>query len=82
LSNGQLLAIAHLNWEDNPTKIQEVYGCYTIADIWKFIRAEIEGIESDNLKMTLEASREYSSKIEGETIFKILKNIVSKYVNS
>jgi hypothetical protein len=79
---GQLLAVAHLNWEDDQKTTQEVYGCYTIADIWKFIRAEIEGIESDNLKMKLEASREYSSKTEGEIIFKILKNIVSKYINN
>ncbi len=78
---GQLLTVAHLNWEDDQKDVQEIYGCYTIADIWKFIRAEIEGIESDKPKMKLEFSREYSSKIEGEIILKILKKIVSKYIN-
>lgn len=79
---GQLLTVAHLNWEDDQKNLQEIYGCYTIADIWKFIRAEIEGIESENLKMKLEFSREYSSKLEGEIILKLLKKIVSKYINS
>ena len=78
---GQLLTVAHLNWENDQQDRQEVYGCYTIADIWKFIRAEIEGIESEKPQMKLEFSREYSSKIEGEIILKILKKIVSKYIN-
>ncbi|MGK7876204.1 MAG: hypothetical protein AB4426_23780 [Xenococcaceae cyanobacterium] len=78
---GQLLAAAHLNWEDDGNEPEEIYGCYTIADIWKFMRAEIEGIESDMPTMRLESSREYGSKLEAETIFRILKRIVAKYVS-
>ncbi|MFM6024423.1 MAG: hypothetical protein ACKPER_16100 [Dolichospermum sp.] len=78
---GQLLTAAHLNWEEDQKDIQEIYGCYTIADIWKFIRAEIEGIESDKPTIRLQFSREYSSKIEGEIILKLLKKIVSKYIS-
>ncbi|HEY9702515.1 MAG TPA: hypothetical protein V6C58_08720, partial [Allocoleopsis sp.] len=70
---GQLLTVAHLNWEDDQQERQEIYGCYTIADVWTFVRAEIEGIESEKPKMKLEFSREYSSKIEGEIILKLLK---------
>ncbi|MFM5997441.1 MAG: hypothetical protein ACKPFD_00455 [Dolichospermum sp.] len=78
---GQLLTAAHLNWEEDQKDIQEIYGCYTIADIWKFIRAEIGGIELDKPTIRLEFSREYSSKIEGEIILKLLKKIVSKYIS-
>jgi hypothetical protein len=76
---GQLLAVARLNWEYNSANLQEIYGCYTIADIWKFIRAEIEEIELKRVKMELEFSREYSAKLEGETILRILKKVVAQY---
>lgn len=78
---GQLIAAAHINWEENGEQPQEIYGCYTIADVWKFIRAEIEGIDSDLPKMRFEASREYEAKLEAETIFKILKKIVAHYIS-
>lgn len=79
---GQLLTAAHLNWEEDQKDVQEIYGCYTIADIWKFVKAEINEIESDKPRMKLEFSREYSSKIEGEIILKFLKKIVSKYIHN
>lgn len=44
---GQLLAAAHLNWEQNNQPMQEIFGCYTIADVWKFVRAEVEDIDTD-----------------------------------
>ena len=77
---GQLLAAAHLNWENDGHEPQEIFGCYTIADIWKFLRAEIDGIASDKPTMKIEYSREYMEKLEAYTIFKILKKIVSKHV--
>ncbi len=78
----QLLAAAHLNWEADPHFPQEMFGCYTIADSWTFVRAEVEGIDTDLPTMRIESSREYVEKIETETIFKILKNIVSKHLHS
>jgi hypothetical protein len=38
---GQLLAAAHLNWENENQEHspQEIFGCYTIADSWTFVRA-------------------------------------------
>jgi len=77
---GQLLAIARLNWEADQKNPQEVYGCYTIADVWKFVRSEVSSIDAQQVEMKVESSREYSSKIEGETILKILKKIMSNYV--
>lgn len=79
---GQLLAAAHLNWENDGHEPQEIFGCYTIADVWKLLRAEIQGIASDMPTMTIEYSREYIEKLEADTIFKILKKIVSKHVKS
>lgn len=78
---GQLLAAAYLNWVHDTKPKQEIFGCYTIADIWKFVRAEIEGIDADKPTMRLEYSREYSEKLEAETILKILKMITIKFID-
>lgn len=78
---GQLLGAAHINWENQGNSPQEMFGCYTIADSWTFIRAEIEGFEADKPTIRIEASREYSEQIEAVTIVKILKGIVRKYLN-
>jgi len=77
--DGQLLAVARLNWESDGLPLQEVFGCYTIADIWTFVRAEVEGIESDKPILRVEYSREFAERSEAETIFKIIKRIVSKH---
>ncbi|MGK7873337.1 MAG: hypothetical protein AB4426_08490 [Xenococcaceae cyanobacterium] len=79
---GQILAAAHLNWSKDGHQPQEIFGCYTIADSWTFLRAEVEGIEAEKPKIQVEYSREYVEKIEAETILKILKGIVSKYVDN
>jgi hypothetical protein len=75
---GQLLVAAHLNWETEGQLPQEIFGCYTIADIWTFVRAEIDKIDSELPTMTVEFSREYDQKYDAERILKILKRIVSK----
>jgi hypothetical protein len=76
---GQLLAAARLNWDLTPQTPQEVFGCYTIADTWKFLRAELTDIDTEQPTLRLEYSREYVEKLETETIFKILKTIVARY---
>jgi hypothetical protein len=76
----QLLAAARLNWEHDHQSPQEIFGCYTIADSWTLVRAEVEGIDTDLPTLRIEYSREYTEKTEAETIFKILKNIVAKHV--
>jgi hypothetical protein len=77
---GQLLAAAHINWEQEKKRCQEVFGCYTIADSWTFLRAEVTDIETDLPTLRVEYSREYTEKTEAETILKILKFIVAKYL--
>jgi len=78
---GQLLAAAHINWEHEKNTCQTVFGCYTIADSWTFVRAEVTDIETDLPTLQVEYSREYTEKIEAETILKILKLIVAKYLH-
>ena len=73
---GQLLAAAWLNWETEKLPLPEVFGCYTIADVWTFVRAEVEGIEQDMPTLRVEYSQEYGEKCEAETILKILKKII------
>ncbi|NEQ07140.1 MAG: hypothetical protein F6K37_14705 [Moorea sp. SIO4E2] len=73
---GQILGAACLNSKRDQSPIQTVFGCYTIADTWKFLRAEVEGIEQERPIMRVEYSREYVGRLESETICKILKGIV------
>jgi hypothetical protein len=77
---GELLAAAHMNWEQNPEPEKTVFGCYTVADSWTFLRARITDIESELPGMNIESTREYVEKIEAETILKVLKYMVSHYV--
>ncbi|OQW92019.1 MAG: hypothetical protein BWK78_02920 [Thiotrichaceae bacterium IS1] len=76
---GQLLAAAHLNWENDPQDPQEIFGCYTVADSWSFVRAEVAGLTTDKPTLRVEFSREYSEHSEAEILVKILKQIVAKY---
>jgi hypothetical protein len=76
---GQLLAAAHLNWEMDGKEVQEVFGCYTIGDVWKFVRAEVSEITSDRPMLRTEYSREYVEKLEAEMILKLLKGIVQRH---
>jgi hypothetical protein len=74
---GQLLAAAHLNWQKRGQDPQEIFGCYTIADCWTFLRGEVRGLASDKPTLYLECSREYMEKLEAVKIFQILTQIVS-----
>jgi len=73
---GQLLSAARLNWERHPKSPQIVFGAYTIADTWVFVRAAVSGIEGQ-LDLNIEMSQEYSQRYEAAAILKILKYIVS-----
>ncbi len=77
---GQLLTAAYLNWQLNQNDCQEIFGCYTIGDTWKFVRAEVSEIGSDRPTLTTEYSREYVEKLEAATILKLLKGIVQKHL--
>jgi hypothetical protein len=77
---GQLLIAAHLNWQTNALEPQEIFGCFTIADNWTFLRAELSAIASSKPRLLLEFSREFSEKYEPYVILKILKRIVESHL--
>jgi len=81
-SYAQLLTAARLNWEQDQKYLQVIFGCYTIADSWTFIRAEIEKIETNKPVMRVTTSREYVEKLEAEQIARILKHIVQLKIQS
>jgi len=73
---GQLLAAAHLNWEQDPKETTEIFGCYTIGTLWTISRATLQGMDTTKPHMAVEYSREYMQQLEAETILKILKKIL------
>ena len=77
---GQLLAAAWMNSQIDGKDDQEIFGCYTIADAWTFVRGEVVGISSDRPSLSVEFSPEYTEKIEAPTILKILKGIIRRYL--
>jgi hypothetical protein len=56
----------------------EIYGVYTIADVWTFVRGRIDWTEPRPVLSVL-ASGEYMEKLEAVTILAILESIVAKY---
>ncbi len=77
---GQLLAAAWMNSQIDGKDDQEIFGCYTIADAWTFVRGEVVGISSDRPSLSVEFSPEYTEKIEAPTILKILKGIIRRHL--
>jgi hypothetical protein len=79
---GQLLAAARLNWEQAQEsergEFEQVFGCYTIADSWTFVRAEVWDLDGERPRLRVESSREYTEKVEIETIVKVLKRILTQ----
>lgn len=78
---GQLLTAAKLSWQQNPQAITEIFGCYTIGDLWTLGRATIHGMDAEKPHMIVEYSRSYMEQIEAETILKVLKNIIARYAD-
>ncbi len=75
---GQLLVAARQNWETNHQPIQEIFGCYTIADSCTFLRADVGQLDTDQPTLHVEASREFGAKFEALAIVKLLKAIVAR----
>src|SRR5262249_249080 len=75
---GALLGAGRLN-ERAASPIRALFGCYTIADVWTFVRAQFEWTEPMPAMRVL-SSREYTEKTEAATILAILESIVGKYV--
>jgi len=76
---GQLLAAAYLNWKTDAQDPQEIFGCYTIADSWTFLRGKVSQFDTERPMLEVEYSREYSEKYDAEPILRILKQIVDRH---
>ncbi len=79
---GQLLAAAWLNDQVQPQATQEIFGCFTIADSWTFVRADVGSIASDRPTLTVEFSPEYAEKFDAPRILRILKTIIARSMRS
>ena len=72
---------AWLNWKNNASPEQEIFGCYTVVDNWAFVRGIVNGIESEKPTLSVEFAPVYNGILEADRIVHILKSIVAKYVN-
>jgi hypothetical protein len=76
---GALLATAWLRGATNPPADIEVFGCYTVADIWTFVRALLHPTDAKPpWTMDLYYSREYVERLEAPTLLRILRSIVTR----
>jgi hypothetical protein len=58
----------------------ETFGCYTVADVWTFLRGTFDWTQGKPVMKVL-SSREYTEKTEGAAILSILESIVAKVVS-
>jgi|HubBroStandDraft_6_1064221.scaffolds.fasta_scaffold227999_2 hypothetical protein len=73
---GAMLCAARLN-ELGGHPLPEIYGCYTVADVWTFLRGTLDWT-APKLTMSVLSSREYTEKAEAPLILSILASIVVK----
>lgn len=74
---GAILAAAALRRAASARSVTQ-YGCYTVGDVWTFVRARVDLPVDDALpSVHLEWSREYAERHEAETILKVLRGIAS-----
>lgn len=76
---GEMLAAARLNWQLNQQEPQVIFGCYTIADTWTFVKGEVAQVDTDRPILSIEYSHEYTQKYDIVTILKLIKSIVQQY---
>lgn len=77
---GEVLAAASLNALETGQSKQRIHGCYTIAATWAFVRADIEGLDTERPRFSVVSSPEISEKLEAATIVKIFKSIVALHL--
>lgn len=73
----EMLAAASLNASEDGLSTQRIHGAYTIGATWTFVRADVEGLDTDKPSFSVVSSPELSEKFEAAIIAKILKSIVA-----
>ncbi len=74
---GAMLCAAQRNERDGKPA-EEIFGVYTIADVWTFVRGHIDWSQHKPVMRVL-ISPEYVEKLEAATILAILESIIDKY---
>ena len=77
---GEMLAAAWLNWQSDSTPEQEIFGCYTVNDIWIFVRGLVTDIETEKPTLAAEFSFIYDGISDAENIVQLLKFIVANQI--
>jgi len=77
--HAEMLAAAVANARETGQSSQKLYGCYTIADNWTFVRMTAEALDTPHPSLSLVTSPELSEKVEAATISRILKSIVAEH---
>ncbi len=72
-----VLAAALLNARATGQYTQRIHGAYTVGAKWTFVRADVEGLDTERPSFMVVTSPELSEKYEAATIVKILKSIVA-----
>lgn len=73
----EMLAAACLNAAEDGQTGQRIHGALAIGATWTFVRADVEGLDTERPAFTVVTSPELSEKFEAVTIAKILKSIVA-----
>jgi hypothetical protein len=76
---GELVAAACLNMRETGRPAQRIYGCYTVGATWTFVRADVEGLDTERPSLSVASSPELSQRLQAGTIVKILKSIVTRH---
>ena len=77
---GEMLAAAWLNWQSDSNPEQEIFGCYTVNDIWIFVRGLVTDIETEKPTLAAEFSFIYDGISDAENIVQLLKFIVANQI--
>ena len=77
---GEMLAAAWLNWEKDSNPEQEIFGCYTVNDIWIFVGGLVTDIETEKPTLAAEFSFIYDGISDAENIVQLLKFIVANQI--
>ena len=79
---GAMLTVALQRLDEQPDRAHDVFGCFTVADAWTFLRGRFRRspVSDGRFEITVEyhPSRELSERTEAEAIASILKSIVAQ----
>ncbi len=76
---GAMLTVALQRLDAQPDRTHEVFGCFTIGDIWTFLLGRFCcSPASDGITAEYHPSRELSERTEADVIASILKAIVAR----